>query len=157
MLRSETLCCLCQWSSVSPVLMFSQTWDAMNINKVKTSTLSWSHLNAWFDCSPWVWLLWLWPALQCACSAKIAMFFVLIAQQRMRCPTVLVTEGSLKVEFMPHKAQVWETDRWQGCKHLHLSLQLREGFKVWVLVQTGLRLLFEVWCLANFNNWFGLR
>ena len=52
--------------------------------------------------------------------------------------------------------QVWETDRWQECKHLHLSLQLREGFKVWVCVQRGLRLLFEVRRLANFNNWFCL-
>ena len=52
--------------------------------------------------------------------------------------------------------QVWETDRWQECKHLHLSLQLREGFKVWLFVHRGLRLLFEVRCLANFNNWFGL-
>ena len=66
----------------------------------KTNTLCWSHLNAWIDCLPWVWLLWLWPALQCACSAKIAKCFVLIAQQWMRCPTVLVTEGSLKVESM---------------------------------------------------------
>ena len=61
-----------------------------------------------------------------------------------------------EVAQQPHMIQVWETDRWQECKHLHVSLQLREGFKVWVFVLRGLRLLFEVWCLANFNNCFGL-